>query len=259
MKKRIKRLATRASAALITLTLTLGTVSMPVYAGGGEEDTGAEWTEDVPVTVVPDSEPVVEEPEPEPLPPLTPDGNMTLVDDIEEVTEHNKQFITVVTKNGNYFYIIIDRDDEGENTVHFLNQVDEADLLSLMEEEEAAQYRPAEPEVVVEEEPEPEVEEPVEEEPPKKGKGATLLLLVLLLLAGGGGAYFYFFIWKKKKDNEEPATDPDAAYNEEDDDGIDFPVEEDIGDEDEEYLDEDDEDAEDAESELEMIDLDDDN
>ena len=39
---------------------------------------------------------------------------------------------TLVSKNGNYFYLIIDRDDEGEQTVHFLNQVDEADLLSLM-------------------------------------------------------------------------------------------------------------------------------
>ena len=75
-------------------------------------------------TTTDDSGVVYEEPEKEE--PLTPDGNATLVDDFGG----NKQLITVTTKNGNYFYILIDRDDEGEDTVHFLNQVDEADLYS---------------------------------------------------------------------------------------------------------------------------------
>lgn len=79
------------------------------------------------------------EPE-EPMLPLTPDGNLTLVDDAFSPTKSGKQFITAVTKNGNYFYIIIDRDDKGEKTVHFLNQVDEADLLKLMDEEEVAEF-----------------------------------------------------------------------------------------------------------------------
>lgn len=70
--------------------------------------------------------------EPEETAPLTPEGNATLVDDFGG----NKQLITVTTKAGNYFYILIDRDDEGENTVHFLNQVDDADLFALLEDGE---------------------------------------------------------------------------------------------------------------------------
>ena len=67
---------------------------------------------------------------------LTPDGNLTLIDDIGSSTKVGKQFITLESKNGNVFYMIIDRDDEGEETVHFLNQVDEADLMALTGEEE---------------------------------------------------------------------------------------------------------------------------
>ena len=65
-------------------------------------------------------------------PSLTPDGNMTLVDDY---VIGDTQYITVQTKDGNYFYIIIDRNGDTEN-VHFLNKVDEEDLLPLIGEDQ---------------------------------------------------------------------------------------------------------------------------
>ena len=109
----------RSFTVLVAVLVLLGGFSVTAYAGGGD------YYDEV------NDEPIPEETaEPQPL---TPEGNMTLIDDIQGEAAGDKQFITVVTKNGNYFYIIIDRAAEGENTVHFLNQVDEADLMQLME------------------------------------------------------------------------------------------------------------------------------
>lgn len=162
---------------------------------------------------------------------LTPDGNLTLIDDIGSTTVAGKQFITVETKNGNVFYLIIDRDDKGEETVHFLNQVDEADLLALMEDGEPAAANTAivctctdkcvpgavdtscpvcknnmsectGKEAVADTEPEPDVpEESVDE----KKSGAGALLAVLLILAAGGGAAVYFLVLKPKQGKKVPA------------------------------------------------------
>lgn len=157
---------------------------------------------------------------------LTPDGNLSLIDDIGSSTAGGKQFITVESKNGNVFYLIIDRDDEGEETVHFLNQVDEADLLALTEDGEAAetpivcsctekcqagavntscQVCMTNMSECVGEEPEPvtpdEPEEPVEE---KKG-GAGAIVAVVLILVAGGGAAFYFFVLKQKQGKKVPS------------------------------------------------------
>ena len=78
---------------------------------------------------------------------FTPDGNLTLVDDFSFLTEdedgntEGKQFLTVQTKAGNTFFIVIDRARESENT-YFLNLVDEADLLALMDEPPAEKAVP---------------------------------------------------------------------------------------------------------------------
>lgn len=165
------------------------------------------------------STPVIEEKEEvkESFGPLTPNGNLTLVDDYGDETKSGKQFITVVTKAGNYFYIIIDRDDEGDETVHFLNMVDEVDLFSLMDDEEAKEYIDSitkEPAIEEKPTPEPVVELPPEPEKEKTPAGA--LLLMFLVGAGGIGGYIYL----KKSKMEKPQNigpDPDADYIEDED------------------------------------------
>ena len=195
---------------LCAALVLMGGFSVTAFAQGTDQPPAEDATNDGNV--------VVEETEDSPA--LTPEGNAALVDDFGG----NKQLITVTTKAGNYFYILIDRANEDKETaVHFLNQVDEADLMALMEDEQATQEQPATcactekcavgaintacPVCSVDmssctgKEPEPEVPEetPEPEEPATKATGPNpVMLLAVLALLGGGGAFAYFKFIKNK-------------------------------------------------------------
>ena len=133
-----------------------------------------------------------------------------------------------MSKSGNTFYLVIDRNAKGQQTVHFMNLVDEADLLALMEEEDADAYT-AEKEAAVQAEQdklkaEEEAKKAAEEaaasgtETPKDNKvtkiaSGFLGVVVLIALAAGGG-FYAFAKRKQKKQAEKEALDPDANYTE---------------------------------------------
>ena len=214
--------------ALCAALVLMASFSVTAFAQGTDQPPAEDATND--------SNVVVQETEDSPA--LTPDGNAALVDDFGG----NKQLITVTTKAGNYFYILIDRANEDKETaVHFLNQVDEADLMALMEDGQTTQEQPvvcnctekcvagtvntACPVCATNmssctgKEPEPEIPEetPEPEEPAQKPAGLNpAILLVVLALMGGAFAYFKFIKNKPKTKGNDNLDDYD--YGEDDTD-----------------------------------------
>jgi hypothetical protein len=229
----------RIAAALAAILLCLTVFSLTAYASGGDY-----YADELPVET---SEPT-ETPAPETTPEaaFTPEGSLSLIDDLPETG--GKQFLTVETKGGNYFYIIIDRAADSEN-VYFLNEVDEADLLALMDEPESepepapvctckekcyaghvdtscpvcatnmsectGKEKKAEPTAA------PEV---TEKEPEKKQRKVNpTILLILLLAVGGGAAYYFLKVRGKAKPKTKGGTDlNDYDFGAADDDEYEF-------------------------------------
>ena len=222
-------------ALLVSVALCAG-MAAPAFAYGGEP---VEEVEQPVLTAATEEEEAVTVTDEE-TGALTPEGNLTLVDDYHTSYSDGsgQQFITLVSKSGNTFYLVIDRNDKGENTVHFMNLVDEADLLSLMEDEDADAYT-AEKEAAAqaeqerkqaEEDAKKAAEEAVASGSEQTGGNkvtkyaATFLgVLALVGLVVGGGIYT-FMKQKQKKQAEKEALDPDANYTEDKGD-FEIPVE----------------------------------
>ena len=114
------------------------------------------------VTAAPTAEPTAA-PTPEPIiqteyitigpgMPYLADGNSHTLDVLYSAAT-NKQFITLQSKSGNTFYLVIDYDkpidEEAEMyETYFLNLVDERDLLALMSDEEKEEVPTPTPEII---------------------------------------------------------------------------------------------------------------
>ena len=217
MKTKIKK-------CLMVVTMAVGmlfSAAMPAlaYTSGAEQaeaDTGTgtitgnisvetEDTEDAPITEeLSDTERAEEESQGRVQgTPFSVPGNGQLVDDMED--DESKQFLTIQTKNGNTFFMVLDRSNNTEN-VYMLSMVDENDLAEFIGETEE-EPDTEQPSVVIPETENPSVpDEPETEEEPeekKDGMNTGALLAVIVLLAGGIGGFYYFKVLKPRQDEDE--------------------------------------------------------
>ena len=132
-----------------------------------------------------------------------------------------------MSKSGATFYLVIDRNAKGQQTVHFMNLVDEADLLALMDEDTADAYTAEKEAAAKAEQERKQAEEDAKKaaeeaakaaDAPKENKvtkyAAGFLGVVALIALAAGGGFYAFTKQKQKKQAEKEAIDPDADYTE---------------------------------------------
>lgn len=240
---------------LLSLVLCLSILAVPAYAKGDDPNqndydvivqTPEETRPKNPTTSNQSSRPTTNTEAPEetqpPAPTIAADGMPFTEDSIVATRDllydaaTNKQYITVETRNGNTFYIVIDYDkpvdEDGEQYyTYFLNQVDEADLMALLEDNaapaacicadkcavgvintqceicavnmvECMGVEPTEPETVP-------PTEPVEEPEPGMGAGSIFLFVILIVGIAGGSAYYFLKVKGKNKPQTKGNSDLD--------------------------------------------------
>lgn len=152
--------------------------------------------------------------------PFSMGGNMKTVDLLYSKAT-NKQFITVQTRKGETYYLVIDYDkpldkDGEQYETYFLNLVDDRDLFGVVSKDE----QPT-PEPTATPTPKPTAEPKPEAEKTTDSTAMMALMLLVVLIAGGAAA---FVVLGKKRDAQ-------PRYNTELDDDDD---EEEIGEDNEE-------------------------
>lgn len=257
---------------LLILLLSISTLALPAAAEAKPpSDDVIIYTSDPtepPPTTAPSTKPTTaatkptEAPEPTAAPPTaqtTPtisepfeQGN-AIASSLQYHKDTNKQFLTIETRSGEVFYIIIDYDAPvNENleqfSAYFLNKVDNADLSALLDDGNTVEVCGCidrcyaghvnttcsicaknmtecvgkEPETT--EAPTTAPTEPVKE--PEKKSSLAGLLLVLLILGMGGAVAWHFFKNKMPDQQTKGDTDlDDYDYGIDEDDDLDYDTE----------------------------------
>jgi len=166
-----------------------------------------------------------------------PEGNGALLEDVSDDVV-NRQFLSIQSKNGNTFYMVIDKDSKGKQNVYFMNLVDEYDLMAFAEKfpegvqselkdgTKSSAGTDKDGNTVKSDESQTDKDTQT-----KSGGGNPMLIIILVLAAGGGGAFYYFKVVKPKKGAKAPKQ---VDYSDEDEDYEEDTGNEDISDEDEE-------------------------
>ena len=150
-------------------------------------------------------------------------GNMKTLDLLYSKAT-NKQFISVQTKQGQTYYIVIDYDKpvdaEGDlYETYFLNLVDDADLLSVLGNQPTPEPT-ATPVPTLAPTPTPTPQPTAAPEPEKKDSMPAMMAMLLLTVLIGGGAAALVHLKKKDKPGRVPDIDDlDFDDDDEDDDG----------------------------------------
>lgn len=149
----------------------------------------------------------------DPANPLTPKGTGKVTDNATD--EEGKEFFTITTEDGAVFYLVIDRQRNGEN-VYFLNAVTLDDLTALAESsgKTITPIPTPAPSTIPEPVPTPIPTETATTEPdpsaqPGMAPNLGMLLGAVAVVILGGGAGWYFKIYRPK--HQKPAEMEDYS------------------------------------------------
>ena len=160
---------------------------------------------------------------------ISTEGSGHVVDNITDTDSENLQFITVTAKDGNVFYIVIDKQNSNDN-VYLLNTVDESDLAALVKDYTPAATATPTPAAETTA-PETGTETITTENENSPISGTMLILILAVLAAAGIGIYYFKVVIPKRKleqaddledfdfedeaDTEELVNEDDIAEDEE--------------------------------------------